>query len=98
MEIFVKLKKCFNQLGIRSKENANFNWKNSIITFLFACCSFAMIIFMFFEATDFMEFGNAYYGAASSGLNVIMLAFNVMKKKNIFQLIGRFEKMIKTSK
>lgn len=98
MEVFVELKKRLAFLGIKPVEKSHFSLKNALIVFLLTYCSVAMSAFVFFESKSLIDFGNSFYGAASSTLNICTFSTLVMKSTKIFKIFRRLEDSIKKRK
>lgn len=100
LKIFVEVKKRFAFLSIEPENKSHFNKKHVMILSSFAFCLIAMSAFVFIEAKavseskDFVEIGNAFYGASIMAVNMVTFSSNVLKSTQIFELITSLEDFI----
>lgn len=96
MQIFIELRKLFKFLGI--DQSQKFNRNNLTALSLFAYCLIAIIAFLAFEPKTYVDLGNAFFGAVSFLLNLLTLSSLAVKHIKIFNLLDKFEEIIKERK
>lgn len=98
MKLFCELKGQFKMLGIVENQENKFNRKN-ILALSFLVYNFcAMIIFVLFEKSTFIDNSKALVGALSMLLNSVKFSSNLLNQTIIFDLINKIESVIDKSK
>lgn len=98
MKLFCELKRLFKKLGIEENQKEKFNRKIVLAHSLFVYTFGAMIIFVLFEKSSFIDDSKALIGALSMLLNAVIFTSNMLNQTIIFDLINKIESIIDESK
>lgn len=93
MQIFIKLKKLLDLIGIRP--NQTLNLVNLFAIFSFVFCASAATAYILFATKIIADLGNSFFLFISMLHNYVILSSFIFKHKKVYNLIGEIEKTIK---